>query len=131
WDRRNAHFFQMVMSLARHYDFDVETPWQDLPPTVHKAVLYGSGKQKIAFRYLTERGGKVTREHRLEGIVPNMQRRYRESESTAVREELSRYIAEKPCPYCHGQRLNRSARHVFVGGSTLPDVGSRAIGKAL
>lgn len=131
WDRRNAHFFQLVLSLARHYGFDVETPWNDLPAKVRQAVLYGSGKDKIAFRYLTERGGKVTREHRFEGIVPNMERRYRETESSAVREELSRYIAEKPCPECHGQRLNRSARHVFVGDNTLPEVGAWAIGASL
>ena len=131
WDRRNAHFFQMVMSLARHYGFDVETPWSELPAKVQKAVLYGSGKEKIAFKYLTERGGKVTREHRFEGIVPNMERRYRETESTAVREELSRYIAEKPCPACHGQRLNRSARHVFVAEHNLPEIGAWAIGRSL
>ncbi|HET7301085.1 MAG TPA: excinuclease ABC subunit UvrA [Oleiagrimonas sp.] len=131
WDRRNAHFFQLVMSLAKHYGFDVETPWRDLSAKVQQAVLYGSGKEKIAFRYITERGGKVTREHRFEGIVPNMERRYRETESTAVREELSRYIAEKPCPDCHGQRLNRSARHVFVNDHTLPEIGEWAIGNSL
>ncbi|HET8553870.1 MAG TPA: excinuclease ABC subunit UvrA, partial [Rhodanobacteraceae bacterium] len=131
WDRRNAHFFQLVMSLASHYGFDVETPWKDLPAKVQQAVLYGSGKEKIAFRYITERGGKVTREHRFEGIVPNMERRYRETESTAVREELSRYIAEKPCPDCGGQRLNRSARHVFVNDHTLPEIGEWAIGNSL
>ncbi|HET7300492.1 MAG TPA: excinuclease ABC subunit UvrA, partial [Oleiagrimonas sp.] len=131
WDRRNAHFFQLVMSLANHYGFDVETPWKDLPAKVQQAVLYGSGKEKIAFRYITERGGKVTREHRFEGIVPNMERRYRETESTAVREELSRYIAEKPCPDCGGQRLNRSARHVFVNDHTLPEIGEWAIGNSL
>src|SRR5690625_5210521 len=131
WDRRNAHFFQMVMSLGKHYGFDVETPWNALPAKVQKAVLYGSGKDKVAFRYLTERGGKVTREHRFEGIVPNMQRRYRETESTAVREELSKYIAEKPCTDCHGDRLNRSARHVFVDNHTLPEIGALAIGKSL
>ncbi|HET7662518.1 MAG TPA: excinuclease ABC subunit UvrA, partial [Rhodanobacteraceae bacterium] len=131
WDRRNAHFFQLVMSLANHYGFDVETPWKDLSAKVQQAVLYGSGKEKIAFRYITERGGKVTREHRFEGIVPNMERRYRETESTAVREELSRYIAEKPCPDCGGQRLNRSARHVFVDDHTLPEIGEWAIGNSL
>src|SRR5699024_4176626 len=131
WDRRNAHFFQLVMSLAKHYDFDVEAPWNELPAKVQKAILYGSGKEKIAFRYLTERGGKVTREHRFEGIVPNMERRYRETESAAVREELSRYIAEKPCPDCGGQRLNRSARHVFVDDHNLPEIGAWAIGTSL
>ncbi|HEX7340171.1 MAG TPA: excinuclease ABC subunit UvrA, partial [Rhodanobacteraceae bacterium] len=131
WDRRNAHFFQLILSLAKHYGFDVETPWNDLPEAIRQAVLYGSGKQKIAFQYLTERGGKVTREHRFEGIVPNMERRYRETESVAVREELSKFIAQMPCPDCHGQRLNRSARHVYVGEHTLPEIGDLAIGKTL
>ncbi|HEX7341755.1 MAG TPA: excinuclease ABC subunit UvrA, partial [Rhodanobacteraceae bacterium] len=128
WDRRNAHFFQLILSLAKHYGFDVETPWSELPDRIRQAVLYGSGKDKIAFQYLTERGGKVTREHRFEGIVPNMERRYRETESVAVREELAKYIADKPCPDCHGQRLNRSARHVFVDGHTLPEIGNLSIG---
>ncbi len=127
WDRRNAHYFQLILSLARHYGFDVDTPWNELPKKVQDAVMHGSGGESIAFRYLTERGGKVTREHAFEGILPNLERRYRETESSAVREELSRYIAEKPCGECGGQRLNRSARNVFVAERTLPEIGTDAI----
>ncbi|HET7360187.1 MAG TPA: excinuclease ABC subunit UvrA, partial [Rhodanobacteraceae bacterium] len=131
WDRRNAHYFQLILSLARHYGFDADTPWRELPAAVQQAVLNGSGKEVIAFRYLTERGGKVTREHRFEGILPNLERRYRETESAAVREELAKYIAEHPCPECGGQRLNTSARHVFVAERTLPQLGALAIDEAL
>ncbi len=131
WDRRNAHYFQLILSLAAHYGFDVDTPWRKLPADVQKAVLYGSGKEKIAFRYLTERGGKITREHAFEGIVPNLERRYRETESSAVREELAKYISDQPCPACEGQRLNRSARNVFVADHALPTLTRRSIDDAL
>ncbi|RAN82035.1 excinuclease ABC subunit A [Bacillus sp. SRB_336] len=131
WDRRNAHYFQLILSLAAHYGFDVDTPWQKLPADVQKAVLHGSGKDRIAFRYITERGGKVTREHAFEGILPNLERRYKETESPAVREELAKYISDKPCPECAGQRLNRSARNVFVADHALPSLTHRSIDDAL
>ncbi|MGB3839603.1 MAG: excinuclease ABC subunit UvrA [Rhodanobacter sp.] len=131
WDRRNAHYFQLLMSLAAHYGFDVDAPWQKLPADVQKAILYGSGKEQIAFRYITERGGKVTREHAFEGIVPNLERRYKETESAAVREELAKYISDQPCPECEGQRLNRSARNVFVADHALPSLTARSIDDAL
>ncbi len=131
WDRRNAHYFQLILSLAAHYGFDVDAPWQTLPADVRKAILFGSGKDKIAFRYLTERGGKVTREHPFEGIVPNLERRYKETESAAVREELAKYISDQPCPACAGQRLNRSARNVFVADHALPSLTHRSIDDAL
>ncbi len=131
WDRRNAHYFQLIMSLAAHYGFDADTPWRALPADVQKSVLYGSGKQKIAFRYLTERGGKVTREHAFEGILPNLERRYKETESSAVREELAKYISDQPCPTCEGQRLNRSARNVFVADHALPSLTHRSIDDTL
>ena len=131
WDRRNAHYFQLILSLAAHYGFDVDTPWQKLSADVQKAVLYGSGKDKIAFRYITERGGKVTREHAFEGILPNLERRYKETESPAVREELAKYISDQPCPACEGQRLNRSARNVFVADHALPSLTHRSIDDAL
>jgi excinuclease ABC subunit A len=131
WDRRNAYYFQMILSLAKHYGFDVDTPWQKLSAAVQKAVLYGSGNEQIQFRYLTERGGKVTREHTFEGILPNLERRYKETESAAVREELAKYISDQPCPDCHGQRLNRSARNVFVADHALPSLTSRSIDDAL
>ena len=131
WDRRNAHYFQLILSLAAHYGFAVDTPWQQLSADVQKAVLYGSGKDKIAFKYITERGGKVTREHAFEGILPNLDRRYKETESSAVREELAKYISDQPCPACEGQRLNRSARNVFVADHALPSLTHRSIDDAL
>ncbi|OOG47230.1 excinuclease ABC subunit A [Rhodanobacter sp. C06] len=131
WDRRNPHYFQMLQSLAAHYGFDVDTHWQDLPKATQQAILHGSGKQKIAFRYLTERGGRVTREHAFEGILPNLERRYKETESGAVREELAKYISDHPCPECEGQRLNRSARNVFVADHALPALTNRSIDDAL
>ncbi len=131
WDRRNAHYFQLILSLAAHYGFDVDTPWHKLSADVQKAILYGSGKDKIAFRYITERGGKVTREHPFEGILPNLERRYKETESAAVREELAKYISDQPCPDCGGQRLNRSARNVFVADHALPSLTHRSIDDAL
>jgi excinuclease ABC subunit A len=131
WDRRNAHYFQLILSLAAHYKFDVDAPWQKLPADVQKAVLHGSGKDKIAFRYITERGGKVTREHAFEGILPNLERRYKETESPAVREELAKYISDQPCPECEGQRLNRSARNVFVADHALPSLTHRSIDDTL
>jgi excinuclease ABC subunit A len=131
WDRRNPHYFQMLMSLAAHYGFDVDTAWQELPAAVQKSVLYGSGKERIAFRYLTERGGKVTREHAFEGVLPNLERRYKETESSAVREELAKFISDQPCPTCDGQRLNRSARNVFVADHALPSLTHRSIDDTL
>ncbi|MGH8040626.1 MAG: excinuclease ABC subunit UvrA [Rudaea sp.] len=131
WDRRNMYYFQLILSLARHYKFDIDTPWEQLPEGIRHAVLYGSGDEQIAFRYLTESGGNVTRKHRFEGIVPNLERRYRETESPAVREELSKFISERPCPDCHGERLNRSARNVFVGDENLPRLTALPIDQAL
>ncbi len=130
WDRRNPHFFQMIRSLAAHFGFDVDTPWRTLPKKTQDAILTGSGDKAIAFRYLGHGGGRVTRRHRFEGIIPNLERRYRETESNMVREELSRFISERPCPECHGQRLNLSARNVFVGGKNLPSLSALAIGEA-
>jgi len=120
WDRRNMYYFQLILSLARHYKFDIDTPWEQLPEAIRHAILSGSGDEMISFRYLTENGGSVARKHRFEGIVPNLERRYRETESPAVREELSKFITERPCPDCRGERLNRSARNVFVADANLP-----------
>ena len=131
WDRRNMYYFQLILSLARHYKFDIDTPWEQLPEAIRHAVLHGSGDELIAFRYLTESGGNVTRKHRFEGIVPNLERRYRETESPAVREELAKFISERPCPDCHGERLNRSARNVFVGESNLPGLTALPIDQSL
>ena len=131
WDRRNAYYFQLIASLARHYGFSVDTAWQDLPENVRQAVLYGSGKELIGFTYLTDAGGRSQRRHKFEGILPNLERRYRETESAAVREELSKYISERPCVDCSGARLNRSARNVFVADTALPQIAVLPIDEAL
>jgi excinuclease ABC subunit A len=122
WDRRNAYYFQLIHSLAKHYQFDVDSAWQELPEPVQQAVLYGSGDQQINFIYLTEAGGRTVRKHAFEGIIPNLERRYKETESQAVKEELSKFVSMRECPTCHGARLNRSARHVLVGGKNLTDI---------
>ncbi len=131
WDRRNVYFFQMICSLAEHYDFDVETPFQDLPAEVRNAILYGSGDTVIKFRYHKDSGGFFHRSHVFEGILPNMQRRYHETESNAVREELAKYLASQPCPDCGGARLNLAARYVFIADSNLPNVTALPIGQTL
>ena len=131
WDRRNPHYFQMIQSLGKHYGFDVETPWQDLPPAAREAVLHGSGEEEIAFRDLAHGGRSVTRKRRFEGIVPNLERRYRETDSIAVREELRKYISVRACPECGGARLNRSARSVSVGERTLPEISALSVRAAL
>jgi excinuclease ABC subunit A len=131
WDRRNAYYFQLIMSLAKHYGFAVDTPWTELPEAIQHAVLYGSGDELITFSYLTEAGGRTQRKHRFEGIIPNLERRYRETESPMVREELARFISNRPCPDCSGQRLNRAARHVFVAGQNLPAITARPIDETM
>ena len=122
WDRRNAYYFQLIQSLARHYGFSVDTPWQELPEASREAVLFGSGDTTITFSYITDAGGRTQRRHRFEGIVPNLERRYRETESAAVREELAKYISERACQDCGGARLNRAARNVFVAERPLSDL---------
>jgi len=131
WDRRNAYYFQLIASLARHYGFSVDTHWQDLDENVRQAVLYGSGKELIGFTYLTDAGGRSQRRHKFEGILPNLERRYRETESAAVREELAKYVSERPCVECGGARLNRSARNVFVADTALPQIAVLPIDEAL
>ena len=131
WDRRNAYYFQLIASLAKHYKFDVDAPWQSLPAAVRQAVLYGSGDEVIVFTYFTESGGRTQRKHRFEGIIPNLERRYRETESAAVQEELGKYISERACPECGGARLNRAARNVFVADRPLPDLVVLPVDEAL
>ncbi len=115
WDRRNAHSFALVESLARHYGFDVDTPFEALPEAVRAVLLHGSGAEEIAFRYVLDGGRKVTKKHVFEGILPNLERRWRETDSPVVREELARARATRTCPECDGTRLRREARHVRVG----------------
>ncbi|HTH59507.1 MAG TPA: excinuclease ABC subunit UvrA [Paraburkholderia sp.] len=115
WDRRNQFYFQMLQSLAAFYEFDIDTPFEDLPEKARKILLYGSGKQQVPFSYINERGRTSVREHVFEGIIPNLERRYRETDSSAVREELSKYQNSQACPACDGSRLRREARFVRIG----------------
>ena len=131
WDRRNTHYFQLIQSLARHYDFDIEMPWTELPQRVRDVLLKGSGEEPIEFRY-SEAKGKISRKRQpFEGILPNLERRYRETESVTVREELARYLGLQPCPECGGTRLNRAARSVFVADRSLPQIAALTVGHAL
>ncbi|CAI08310.1 excinuclease ABC subunit UvrA [Aromatoleum aromaticum] len=128
WDRRNQFYFQMLASLAAHYGFDVDTPFSELPEEVREVVLHGSGRRKIPFRYLSDNRRTVTKEHPFEGIIPNLERRYRETDSTAVREELAKYRATHPCPGCVGTRLRTEARNVLIGGQPIHAVGRMPLG---
>jgi excinuclease ABC subunit A len=121
WDRRNAYYFQIIQSLSRHYGFDVDTPFEDLPKNIRDVVLFGSGDEIIEFQYFGDKGVQKRR-HPFAGIIPNLERRYRETDSRIVREELSKYISQKSCTVCDGQRLNREARHVFVADTNLPTI---------
>ncbi len=120
WDRRNAWYFSLLQSLAAHYRFDVETPWVDLPAAVRAVILHGSGTEKIRFTHPGGDGRPRAELRRFEGVVPNLERRYRETDSPAVREELGRYLAHHPCGECHGTRLNAGARNVFLRDQNLP-----------
>jgi len=131
WDRRNEHYFQLIQSLARHYGFDIETPWTELPEQVRQVLLHGSGAEQIEFSYREGSGRRSRRRHSFEGILPNLTRRYRETESQVVREELARYLGVRPCPECQGTRLNRAARFVFVAGRSLPEIAHLTVGRAL
>ena len=130
WDRRNAYYFQLIQSLARHFRFDIEAPWNDLPEAVRHALLWGSGEEKIQFRYVDAKGAGTKRSHAWEGILPNLERRYRETESTTVREELAKYRGVRACADCGGSRLNQAARHVFVAGRALPQIAAMSIAEA-
>ena len=129
WDRRNQFYFQLLASLASHYGFDIETPWENLPEATREVVLHGSGKDKIAFRYLSDGGKAVIKEHAFEGIIPNLERRFKETDSLAVREELAKYRANQPCPACHGTRLRTEARFVLIGGRNLSEISRLPLGQ--
>lgn len=131
WDRRNFYYFQMLSSLAEHYKFDVEVPYEQLSEKVRKIVLYGSGKDSIAFKYINDRGDVVVRNHPFEGILNNMDRRYRETESNSVRDELAKFINTQACQSCGGSRLREEARNVFLGDINLPQLTTWSIGEAL
>ncbi|WP_018605540.1 excinuclease ABC subunit UvrA [Uliginosibacterium gangwonense] len=127
WDRRNQFYFQMLQSLAAFYEFDIDTAFCELPADIVEVVLHGSGQRKIPFKYMSESGRMTTKEHSFEGIVPNLERRYRETDSIAVREELSKYRSTRPCPNCQGSRLRREARYVLISGKSLPEISALPI----
>ena len=131
WDRRNEHYFHLIQSLAKHYGFDIETPWTELPEHARHVLLSGSGTEAIEFSYREAAGHRSRKRHPFEGIIPNLTRRYRETQSPMVREELARYLGVRPCPECQGTRLNRAARFVFLAGHSLPQVAHLTIGRAL
>ncbi|HMA90698.1 MAG TPA: excinuclease ABC subunit UvrA [Burkholderiales bacterium] len=122
WDRRNHFYYSMLQSLAQHYRFDIEQPWEALEDRVQQVLLNGSGKERIAFRYLSERGRTTVKEHAFEGIIPNLARRHRETDSALVREELAKYLNRKACAECGGTRLRREARHVLLDGRAIYEI---------
>ena len=130
WDRRAVYYFQMLTSVAEHYGMDLETPWDELPGDFQEALLHGTGSEDVTFRYVNSRGQIIEKAHPFEGILPNLERRYRETESQSMREELARNLSTQPCKDCHGSRLRQSARHVFIKEQNLPDVTRLPVGEA-
>ena len=130
WDHRNQFYFQMLKCLGEHYGFELDTPFENLPTETQEVVLNGSGSEKIRFNYIGEKGNKVVREHAFEGIIPNLDRRYKETDSVAVREELAKYLNTQACPECKGTRLRREARSVRVGGRTIYEVSALPLRQA-
>jgi excinuclease ABC subunit A len=131
WDRRNPYYYQMLQALARHYKFDVDSPWTKIEPTIQQQLLFGSGGELIEFRYFGEGKHSVARKQPFEGVVTNLERRYRETESAAVREELAKYISHRACPDCAGARLNRSSRNVRVDGRAIHECAALPVASAL
>lgn len=130
WDRRSLYYFNLLKQIAAQLDFSLETPWGALPEDIRQLILFGSGKQSLEFIYNSDRGRKVVKSHPFEGVVPNLERRYRETESQSLREELARQLSTQACPSCHGTRLREESRHVFVGDLALPAVTAKPIGQA-
>jgi len=130
WDRRNAYYFQMLTSVAKYFEFDLNQPFNELSEEAQHIILFGSGDQKVPFNYLSERGDIVTKEHTFEGVVPNMSRRYHSTESQMVRDELSKYLTDAPCPSCDGSRLRIEARNVFIEENNLPTLSRLPVGEA-
>jgi len=130
WDRKTTYYYQMIQSLASHYNFDLETPFNELSKKLRDVVLYGSDGEKINFFYENSRGMQIKKLHRFEGVIPNLERRYRETESGAVREELAKFLNSQACPDCGGTRLNQAARHVFVLEKSLPEISNLSVGHA-
>ncbi|WP_349431264.1 excinuclease ABC subunit UvrA [Methylomarinum sp. Ch1-1] len=119
WDRRNAYYYQIICALADHYDFDPEAPFSEIPKKIQDIILYGSGNEEISFRFFSGSSKPSTRRHPFEGIIANMERRYHETDSQMVRDELAKYLSQKPCSQCNGARLNKAARHVFIADRPL------------
>ncbi len=130
WDRRNAYYFQLITSLAKHYGFDLDTPFEQLPENIRQVILTGSGNTEIEFRYHGDRSETKVRKHPFEGILPNMERRYRETDSNVVREELAKYLNNQTCPDCLGARLSQASRHVFVAERNLPEITALPVDRA-
>lgn len=130
WDRRNQFYHQLLVSLASHYDFDLEVPFEQLNSHIQDIILNGSGNEKIMFSYLNENGSRNYRKHTFEGIIPNLERRYKETDSVAVREELAKYLNSQVCPECTGTRLRREARHVHVGGMAIYEINALPLKEA-
>ena len=131
WDRRNFYYFQMLTSLSEHYGFDLEAPFNSLTDEQRKRIFFGSGTKSLEFKYMNDRGDVVVRNHPFEGIINNMDRRYRETESNAVREELTKYLNQQSCPSCDGSRLRLEARNVFIGSTNLPEIAEYSIGDSM
>ncbi len=130
WDRRNIYYFQMLKSLASHFKFPIDEPFSDLPAKFRKLILHGSGNEQISFTFVNERGDNMKRKSPFEGIIPNMERRYRESDSQMVREDLAKYLSSQNCPSCEGTRLRKDARHVLIDSKNLPTITNMTIGGA-
>ncbi len=130
WNKNNLYHYQQLKSLAAHYQFDLDQPYQDLPEKIQNILLHGSGQEKINLTLLTQGGSKFERNKPFEGILPYFERRYREADSNIIREELSKFLNITCCPKCHGTRLCEGARHVFIEGTTLPEISALSIGKA-
>ena len=130
WDRRNAYYYQLIKSLSKHYKFDIDLPFNQLTKKIQDVVLYGSGKKEIEFEYINGKRGFIKRTHTFEGVIPNMQRRYHDTDSVMVREELLKYQTNQVCSSCQGTRLNQAARHVFIENNALPDIAGLPVVKA-
>jgi len=130
WDRKNSYYFALITAMSKHFKFDPETPWEDLSKKAQQVMLYGSGNDEVEFRYVAGNGRASRKKHRFEGIIPNLERRYKETDSLPVREELAKYLGSQPCPDCQGTRLNRTARNVFVGTHSLPEIAHLTVGDA-
>jgi excinuclease ABC subunit A len=129
WDRRSLYYFQQLKAVASHYGFDLDTPFRDLATKHQQIILHGSGREEVPFNYLNDRGDKISKSHPFEGVLNNLDRRYRETESEMVREDLAKYLNIQPCPSCDGSRLRRDARHVYIDGTTLPQIVKLPIGE--